>query len=243
MATPPDDRNYYEVLHVSRDAPMEIIRGSYRALMQQMKHHPDLGGDAAVAAAINEAYAVLSDPERRAEYDARLDLIAQVAAGLGDTIAEDTVPMSRRVLDPFRECLFCEMPHEHGRVIEVDIRCIECGSPLSTADKQRIEPSGKRAVERIDKRQAVTFFTKWPQARGHIGHTEDISLNGLRLITKRDLIVGQRIKIVSGLLESIAEVSHAAHERHGWTTVCVAGVAFVTLRFSTSVGGFVSRRV
>ena len=93
MAMPPDDRNYYELLHVSRDAPLEIIRGSYRALMQQMKHHPDLGGDAATAAVINEAYAVLSDPERRAEYDARLDLIAQVAAGLGDTIVEDTVPM------------------------------------------------------------------------------------------------------------------------------------------------------
>lgn len=243
MAMPPDDRNYYELLHVSRDAPLEIIRGSYRALMQQMKHHPDLGGDAATAAVINEAYAVLSDPERRAEYDARLDLIAQVAAGLGDTIVEDTVPMSRRIRDPFRECVFCEMPHEHGRIIEVDARCIECGSPLSTADKQRIEPSGQRAVERIDKRQAVTFFTKWPQARGYIGHTEDISLNGLRLITKRDLMVGQRIKIVSGLLEAIAEVSHAAHERHGWTTVCIAGVAFVTLRFSTSVGGFVSRRV
>jgi len=243
MAVPIEDRNFYELLHVSRDAPMEIIRGSYRALMQQLKHHPDLGGDATVAAAINEAYAVLSDPGRRAEYDARLDLIAQVASGLGDTIVEDTIPMAKRVMDPFSECVFCEMPHDHGRVIEVDARCAECGSPLYTAENQRIEPAGQRAVERINKRQAITFFTKWPQSRGFLGHTEDISLHGMRFVTKRDLMAGQRLKIVSGLVEAIATVSNAAHERHGWTTVCVAGVSFVTLRFSTSVGGFVSRRV
>ena len=239
----PDDRTYYEILHVSRDAPMEIIRGSYRALMQQMKHHPDLGGDATVAALINEAYAVLSDAERRAEYDARLDLIAQVAAGMGDTIVEDTIPMAKRILDPFRECVFCEMPHEYGRVIQVDARCGECGSPLCTAAKQRIEPSGQRAVERIEKRQQITFFTKWPQARGFVGHTEDISLNGMRIVTKLDLMVGQRLKIVSGFIEAIATVSNCSHERHGFTTICVAGVSFVTLRFSQSVGSFVSRRV
>lgn len=74
MKERPEKRNYYEILHVSRDAPAEIIRGSYRTLMQKLGHHPDLGGDTATAAMINEAYAVLSDTERRAEYDARLDL-------------------------------------------------------------------------------------------------------------------------------------------------------------------------
>jgi DnaJ-class molecular chaperone len=44
MEKRPEKRNYYEILHVSRDAPAEIIRGSYRTLMQKLGHHPDLGG-------------------------------------------------------------------------------------------------------------------------------------------------------------------------------------------------------
>jgi hypothetical protein len=37
-------RNYYRILHVQEDAPEEIIRTSYRTLMQRMRMHPDLGG-------------------------------------------------------------------------------------------------------------------------------------------------------------------------------------------------------
>ena len=59
MAASIDNRNYYDVLHVVRGAPTEIIRSSYRTLMQKLKCHPDLGGDVATAAIINEAYAVL----------------------------------------------------------------------------------------------------------------------------------------------------------------------------------------
>ena len=33
MTTQDDDRDYYELLHVSRNAPPEIIRGSYRMLI------------------------------------------------------------------------------------------------------------------------------------------------------------------------------------------------------------------
>lgn len=54
MANRRDYRTYYEVLHVSRDAPREIIRGSYRTLMQPLKHHPDLGGDTATAALLKQ---------------------------------------------------------------------------------------------------------------------------------------------------------------------------------------------
>jgi hypothetical protein len=241
MAARTDNRNHYEVLHVSRDAPLEIIRGSYRALMQQLKNHPDLGGDTATAALINEAYAVLTDPERRAEYDARLDVIAQVAEGVPEQHAEpDPAVESARILDPFRECLFCEAPHDHGRIIEIDAGCQTCGSPLCAAETHRIEDADQRAVARIGKQQDITFYTHWPQSVGFSGRTEDISLSGLRLATKHDLKLGQRIKIVSDVVEAVANVTHCVHERHGWTTWCVAGVSFATLRFVRSVGGFVS---
>jgi len=39
------NRSYYDLLHVQPDAPVEIIRASYRTLMLKLKRHPDMGGD------------------------------------------------------------------------------------------------------------------------------------------------------------------------------------------------------
>jgi len=239
-----DGGNYYEVLHVSHDAPLEIIRGSYRTLMQQLGHHPDLGGDTKTAALINEAYATLSNAERRAEYDARLDIMEQVAKGVpGDAPAPRSPGMSERVSDLSRECVFCKSPHSFGSVIEVETGCAACGSPLYAADQSRMELEDQRSIERIGKRQKVTFYTHWPQRPGLRGHIEDMSLHGLRLVTRQELVEGQCIKIVSDVLEAVAQVKNCLHERRGWTMRCVAGVSFVTLRFGHSLGGFVSDRV
>ena len=57
----------YEVLQVDRTAEPEVLRGAYRALAR--KYHPDFGGSARLMASINDAWAVLGDPERRAAYD------------------------------------------------------------------------------------------------------------------------------------------------------------------------------
>lgn len=244
MATQSDSRNYYDILHVSRDAPLEIIRGSYRTLMQQLKKHPDLGGDTATAALINEAYAVLTDRERRAEYDACLDVMAHIVDGVSpDSPNQPSTTTNIRVLDPFRECVFCETPHNHGRIIETEAGCHTCGSPLATVKNQRLESTGKRAVVRFEKRQNIAFYTRWPQKQGFLGQTQDISLNGMRFVTRQALTVGQRIKIVSRAIEAIASVTHCACERQGLRTSCVAGVSFVTLRLEQSTGGFVSDRV
>ena len=67
-------RNYYRLLQVQPDAPYEIIRASYRTLMRELKNHPDLGGEISNACLINEAYEILGDSVKRADYDKKLQL-------------------------------------------------------------------------------------------------------------------------------------------------------------------------
>ena len=61
--------DYYEVLQVHPRASAEMVRKAYRTLMGEMRGHPDLGGDEERAKLINEAYAVLADPDLRRAYD------------------------------------------------------------------------------------------------------------------------------------------------------------------------------
>lgn len=64
-------RDYYEVLEVARDVTADQLKKSYRRLA--MKYHPDQNPDDESAAEkfkeLTEAYQVLSDPNRRAQYD------------------------------------------------------------------------------------------------------------------------------------------------------------------------------
>lgn len=59
----------YDVLQVSRFADQDMIRTAWASLSK--RYHPDRsdGGDPEKARAVNEAYQVLKDPKRRAEYD------------------------------------------------------------------------------------------------------------------------------------------------------------------------------
>ena len=59
--------SHYDTLGVPRDASADAIKQAYRRRSAQA--HPDKVGDAEEMSAINRAYEVLGDAERRAEYD------------------------------------------------------------------------------------------------------------------------------------------------------------------------------
>lgn len=61
-------KDYYQILGVEKTASDEEIKKAFRKLAQ--KYHPDKkGGDEAKFKEVSEAYAVLSDKKRRAQYD------------------------------------------------------------------------------------------------------------------------------------------------------------------------------
>lgn len=79
--------SHYDVLGVERTADRATLREAYLRLARA--HHPDrAGGDPARMQAINAAWAVLGDPERRAVYDLSL-------SGGGRSAAPTAPPASR----------------------------------------------------------------------------------------------------------------------------------------------------
>jgi curved DNA-binding protein CbpA len=70
MASP---RSLYDVLNVAPEAEPVVVEAAYKALIK--KYHPDQVVEAPVskdATSINEAFAILKDPAKRADYDHRL---------------------------------------------------------------------------------------------------------------------------------------------------------------------------
>src|SRR5881628_1624129 len=77
-------RDYYEVLGVTRSADAQELKSAYRRLAREF--HPDRNREDPEASErfkeASEAYAVLSDPEKRGRYD-RLGHAGVGAAGAG----------------------------------------------------------------------------------------------------------------------------------------------------------------
>jgi curved DNA-binding protein CbpA len=90
----PRELDYYEILQVSPRADQETLERVFRHLAK--RYHPDHeGGDASLFSELVEAYRVLSDPEKRADYDARYASIRENSwkifdqESAGDNIEED----------------------------------------------------------------------------------------------------------------------------------------------------------
>ena len=107
--------NLYEILEVSPKASAEVIRAAYKSLMQRA--HPDKSPMAAAmaerAAQIVQAYELLSDPIRRAEYD--LELNRELRTSAVDRYAP--LPAGRRNLARVPASTVHEMPERNSRFV------------------------------------------------------------------------------------------------------------------------------
>lgn len=226
-------RNYYRILHVQPDAPREIIRSSYRALMQKMRLHPDLGGDAMHAAMINEAYAILTNPENRAAYDRTRPRPEQFRPSRALAEPVQVTPA------PALQCTFCGTLNECSERARATEFCGNCRSPLTLASQPPMEDDGRRSIVRVPRDHPIIFCTHWPQSEPCSGRTSDISLRGMKFQSNTGLSTGQIIKIDSAILRAVARVARSRPEPDAW----VIGVEFVSLCFERSRGSFIADRV
>ena len=226
-------RNYYRVLHVQPDAPRDVIRSSYRTMMQRLRMHPDLGGDDKHAAVINEAYATLTDPGNRAAYDKTRENPERTT---GVTPAADGA--AHRQSAPLHVCAFCGAAHGYCETIPAGACCGNCQSPLSLVPQVQMEDRGRRGILRIPRNQPLIFYTHWPQREPCEGRTDDISLNGMKFHSNSPLELGQILKLDSQILKAVASVTYCQQEQKGW----VVGVQFISQCFQQSRGSFITEQ-
>ena len=234
-------RNYYRILQVQPGAPVEIIRASYRTLMQRLKAHPDLGGDHWNAALINEAYAVLTDPARRAEYDREFQARVQESRSAGHA-AYAGHEITAAHSESTGRCLFCHAPHESRPTRQKNAVCAVCGSPLHRATLKRIAADGKRAINRLPRNYPLMLYTSWPQACGIPGESRDVSLNGISFVTTELMPPALIVKLDSDVCRAVLHVTNARVENDGADGLWLIGAEFLSVIFPRSRGVFLSAK-
>ena len=236
-------KNYYQILHVQNDAPEEVIRSCYRTMMQKLKMHPDLGGDQEDAALINQAYAVLINPSARAKYDAILSRVNTTSENKSGGNQKQTQKPNRPApslnLNNYKEnCLFCFTLHKLGKTIKPESFCVNCKSPLFPAKKQRLEKRDQRSILRIGKQWPIKLYTQWPQSTPHSVETQDISLNGMQILTTMRMYEGQIVKISGESLDSVARVVNQQFQLKDDINYWRVGLEYITLYIHSNYGTF-----
>lgn len=187
-------KDYYEVLGLPRDAGEEDIRNAFRKLAFQ--HHPDRNREPGAESKfkeINEAYQVLSDPEKRRSYDryGRVgaeggftdfgfgglgDIFESFFGGFGQTPfgrAAQRVPQKgsdirSNITISFEEAFFgCKNELEIKR-IEVCPSCHGVGSQAGTNPETCPECRGRGQVNRVHQSIFGRFsqITACPRCKG-----------------------------------------------------------------------------
>ncbi|HET7608316.1 MAG TPA: DnaJ domain-containing protein [Gammaproteobacteria bacterium] len=211
--------DYYRILQIQPDAPAPMVHTSYQTLVRRaLRDSP--GGDE--IARLDAAYAVLSDPQRRAAYD--LERSGRTAA--------------RAVAEP-GTCLFCGATYAVGGELKRDDECGRCFSPLYPADRHRLEYSGQRILGRIQVRHAISIWPKWAQETPISGEMRNVSLNGLSFTAPVLFEVNQIVRIGCTELHALGRIAHA-EQVTGAAHPFSAGLEFLTLRLPEGGGTFYS---
>ena len=174
--------------------------------MQQLKRHPDLGGDHANACLINQAYATLTNSEKRAEYDRTRSVRPRSETRSKSPDRESGTDSAVTYLGAvLGQCVFCKAMQRGGEATEVAL-CNVCMSPLCRAEHHVVPTSGRRSFERFSKQQPIRFYTAWPD-HPKSGYTLDISLCGMQFDTTAQLALNQLIKVDCDACRALARVA------------------------------------
>jgi len=219
-------RNYYRILKVQPDAPAEIIRASYRTLMRELKNHPDLGGSTSEASILNEAYETLSDPERRAAYDKKIQA----------TRFERTATAAEPDADS-NLCHFCKNPLTPKAM--AGKTCPVCSVPLSSFRQPDLDRERRRTIARMKKNDPLVYSCSWPESPKK-GTMIDLSPKGMRFLSPEKLSTGTVLKITTPLLKACGVVTNQQPKEEKGNPAFATGISFIAVIFEETRGAFLS---
>jgi hypothetical protein len=226
-------RNYYRVLHVQPDAPVEVIRAAYRALM--VRHHPDRGGDHEKAALLNEAWSVLGDLARRSAYDAKRADRTTARSRTDDGLrARGTRrPQPEPAHAPAGACPFCTAPHGPA-----DTTCARCQAPLArvkvNGQAKRWSDDERRRLPRVSRADWATLRPDWRTEPIDV-RMRNLSLEGVSFFCGAPLAAPSRVRITGAALDAVVDVLRCTRSGN----IYVVQGQFVTVQFAAKAGGFV----
>ena len=247
--------DYYALLHVAPDAPEAVIKASYRAVMQKLRAHPDLGGDPAQAALLNEALQVLLDSDQRRQYDQlRAESPAtqapQATAGdESDVAASADAPVSAGSAMPVAQidaqvCAFCG--HANRRPASTlaayglqSSRCGRCRAPTTpVASVAAVTQDGElRRLLRVTHDAEAQVRTQTDPTDWMAGRLRDFSVTGVSVILSHTLATGTCLHLRSEGIEAVASVVNSRRQDDG--RYCL-GLTCLSLVVELSPGTFVS---
>ncbi|QJR37384.1 J domain-containing protein [Gemmatimonas groenlandica] len=220
-------RNHYRLLHVQPDAPAAVIKAAYRALIAT--RHPDVGGNEYEAVLLNDAYAVLSDPAKRAAYDARRAARTASRHGTAQPAA------SAHPTPPAHVCPMCHL----GLPSHVDrnTRCARCHAPLAPVrvTGSRGKPMDRRGIPRVSKSDWAIMYVDWRSDAIDV-RMRDLSLDGISVYSGLELPLHRVVRIVG---QSFDVVATAVGCRR-LDAVFTVHASLASALFAESTGGFVS---
>jgi len=233
-------RNYYRVLNIQPDAPPAIISSSYKMLIKNKTASIEL---------TEEAFSVLSVPDKRKQYDQLLKVNKHINASTLNSIERNrkktkyvkqssTYSSTYNKSSPYQPlityyCIFCKTPQKHSPIKYMDELCVECSSPLHSTPEKFSQ--SRRFFSRIDLTTPFSFYTYWPGIET-VATLSDLSPTGLRFTSKKALHNNEIIKIDADQFKAVGQVKYLRPAG----ALFIIGVQFLTIQFNTQKGTFMS---
>jgi len=169
------DKNYYEILQINQNASPEIIEKAYKTLAK--KYHPDLQEESnkkqaeEILKEINEAYEILSDPNKKTLYDQNLKK---------QTISQEEYDQMHQENEFLKEKLNNLNKNNNNNVIQNND--VKYQSNLDDMQKQELEYQQKQ--------RELQYMQQLEQARQkayHDAYIQDLKNRGYKIKYKKSI--------------------------------------------------------
>lgn len=183
------NKNYYDILQINQNASPEIIEKAYKTLAK--KYHPDLQEEnnkkeaEEILKEINEAYEILSNPEKKALYDQNLR---------NETISQEDYEKMYVQNEKLKEELNnLKNNTDNNQYSNINLNSFNTSSienPKTNINQENFDAIKKEEQELEYKRQQLQYQEQMEQARQkayHDAYIQDLKNRGYRIKYKKSL--------------------------------------------------------